>query len=465
MNVHILGICGTFMAGVAVLAKEAGHAVSGSDQQVYPPMSTQLAAQGITLYDGYDPTHLDPTPDKVVIGNALSRGNPCVEYALNYSLPYVSGAQWLAEEVLRDRWVLAVAGTHGKTTTTSILAWILEYAGLNPGFLIGGMPNNFGVSARLGKSPFFVIEADEYDTAFFDKRAKFIHYHPRTLILNNLEYDHADIYPNLAAIQQQFHYLVRTIPRNGQIIHLQDDANLAGVLAQGCWTPVVTFGEQNASWSADNINYDGSRFEVLFNQQRLGVVQWSLVGRHNVLNALAAIAAAHHAGVEPATAVAALSSFMGVKRRLEVRGQIQGVTVYDDFAHHPTAIAATLAALRSKARSGRIIAVVEFGSYTMRHGCHGESIVAGLKEADYTLFLRPAVEADWNIDEVAAELMKPSRVHEDVDSIIHDIVSQACVGDHVLIMSNKGFDGIHEKLLAALRKNTIAQQPQPFFVS
>lgn len=452
MKLHILGICGTFMGGIAVLAKQQGHDVAGSDAHVYPPMSTQLQQQGINLLEGFATSNLNPTPDAVIIGNAMKRGNSCVEYTLNYNLPYISGPQWLAENVLRDRWVLAVTGTHGKTTTASILAWILEYAGLQPGFLIGGVPENFGISARLGKSPFFVIEADEYDTAFFDKRSKFVHYRPRTVILNNLEFDHADIFPDLAAIKQQFHYLVRTVPHNGLLISLMNDQNLNDTLAQGCWTPVQTFGDQSALWHAENINHDGSSFDVVFNQRHQGTVQWSLAGHHNVNNALAAIVAAQHAGVSTEIAIAALKSFMGVKRRLEVKGTVQGITVYDDFAHHPTAIAATLAALRARVRKARIIAVVEFGSYTMRHGCHGDSIIAALQDADYVLMLRPSEAATWNIDELATALKKPARVCDNVDSMIKDIISQVNAGDHILIMSNKGFDGIHEKLLLALRQ-------------
>jgi UDP-N-acetylmuramate: L-alanyl-gamma-D-glutamyl-meso-diaminopimelate ligase len=464
MRIHILGICGTFMAGIAVLAKQLGHEVVGSDEHVYPPMSTQLQAQGITLLEGFDPIHLNPTPDVVIIGNVMKRGNPCVEYVLNYHLPYISAPQWLAENVLRDRWTLAVAGTHGKTTTTSILTWILEYAGLKPSFLIGGIPNNFEVSARVEHSPFFVIEGDEYDSAFFDKRSKFIHYRPRTVILNNLEYDHADIFPNLDAIKLQFHHLVRTIPHNGLIITPMNDVNLNQVLAMGCWTPVENFGDQSGLWSVENMSSDGSKFEVIHNHRNFGSVEWSMIGKHNVDNAIAAIAAAQHAGVPIETSIAALNSFMGVKRRLEVKGQLQGITVYDDFAHHPTAIAATLAALRARVRDARIIVVVEFGSYTMRYGCHGDSIISALQDADYVLMLRPKEQAQWNIDDIAAELHKPARAHENIDSIIKDIISQAHLGDHVLIMSNKGFDGIHEKLLKALQTQRLSETRSPFFI-
>lgn len=464
MKIHILGICGTFMAGIAVLARQLGHEVSGSDENVYPPMSLQLQNQGISLQEGFDPIHLNPTPDIVIVGNAMKRGNPCVEYILNYNLPYISGPQWLAENVLKDRWVLMVAGTHGKTTTASMLAWILEYAGLKPGFLIGGIPNNFNVSARISDSPFFVIEGDEYDSAFFDKRSKFIHYRPRTAVLNNLEFDHADIFPNVGAIEQQFHYLVRTIPHNGLIIRLLPDVHLDNVLQKGCWTPVETFGAENALWRAENIKHDHSQFDVIYNHQLAGKVQWSLMGNHNIHNALAAIAAAQHAGVSIEKSVSALASFMSVKRRLEIKAQLQGITIYDDFAHHPTAIAATISALRARVRNARIIAVVEFGSYTMRHGQNGDNLIYALELADYILMLRPAGVEDWNVDDIASELAKPARVHQDIDAIIKDIIAQAAFGDQILIMSNKGFGGIHEKLAKALRQVTIPERAQPFFI-
>ncbi len=367
MHIHILGICGTFMGSLAVLAKEAGHRVTGSDANVYPPMSTQLEAQGIELTQGYDPAQLDPAPDLVVIGNALSRGNPAVEYVLDQGLPYVSGPQWLAEHVLQGRWVLAVAGTHGKTTTTSMLAWVLEHAGMSPGFLIGGVPQNFGISARLGGTPFFVVEADEYDSAFFDKRSKFVHYRPRTTILNNLEYDHADIFPDLAAIERQFHHLVRTIPSSGLIIHPIAETALVRVLQMGCWTPVQTTGA-GGQWQARLLAEDGSRFEVRFDGEVQGTVNWELTGQHNVANALATLAAARHVGVVPAMGVAALSEFRSVKRRMEKVAEVRGVTVYDDFAHHPTAIATTLQGLRARVGGERIIAVIEPRSNSMKLG-------------------------------------------------------------------------------------------------
>ncbi|MEN8763461.1 MAG: UDP-N-acetylmuramate:L-alanyl-gamma-D-glutamyl-meso-diaminopimelate ligase, partial [Thiogranum sp.] len=348
MKIHILGICGTFMGGLAVLAREAGFEVEGCDANVYPPMSTQLQEQGITVKQGYSAGHLDPAPDQLVVGNAMSRGNAAVEYMLNQGLRYTSGPQWLAEQLLQDRWVLAVAGTHGKTSTASMLAWILEAAGLKPGFLIGGVPSNFGLSARLGESPFFVVEADEYDTAFFDKRSKFVHYRPRTLVLNNLEFDHADIFPDLAAIQRQFHHLLRIVPGTGLLVVNADDGNLSSVLDMGCWTPVetVSAGASPAQWQAQPIADDGSHFAVMLDGQSQGEVKWSQLGAHNVHNALSAIVAARHVGVPVQQAIEALNRFSGVKRRLEVRGEVNGVTVYDDFAHHPTAIASTLAGLR-----------------------------------------------------------------------------------------------------------------------
>ncbi len=446
MHIHILGICGTFMAGIAVLAKQQGHHVTGSDAHVYPPMSTQLREQGIEIREGYEPSHLIPTPDCIIVGNAMKRGMPVIEYLLEHQLPYTSGPQWLYENILQTRWVLAVAGTHGKTTTASMLAWILEQAGLKPGFLIGGIPQNFGLSARLGSEPFFVMEADEYDTAFFDKRSKFIHYHPRTVILNNLEFDHADIFPDLAAIKTQFHHLVRIIPGNGLIICPADDQNLQDVLTLGCWTPVESIG---AAWSADPIKSDGSEFTVSCENHIQGQIQWSLLGQHNMHNALAAIAAARHAGVPAHHAIAALSKFKNVKRRLEIRGEFQGITVYDDFAHHPTAIATTLAGLRQRVGSERIIAVLELGSYTMRTGVHRDAIIPALKEADIVLLAKPSGE-DWGVAAIAAALKSPAQVFPTVEKMIAEIIENTRASDHILIMSNTGFDGLHEKLLQAL---------------
>ncbi|MEN8802323.1 MAG: UDP-N-acetylmuramate:L-alanyl-gamma-D-glutamyl-meso-diaminopimelate ligase [Thiogranum sp.] len=453
MKIHILGICGTFMGGLAVLAREAGFEVEGCDANVYPPMSTQLQEQGITVKQGYSAGHLDPAPDQLVVGNAMSRGNAAVEYMLNQGLRYTSGPQWLAEQLLQDRWVLAVAGTHGKTSTASMLAWILEAAGLKPGFLIGGVPSNFGLSARLGESPFFVVEADEYDTAFFDKRSKFVHYRPRTLVLNNLEFDHADIFPDLAAIQRQFHHLLRIVPGTGLLVVNADDGNLSSVLDMGCWTPVetVSAGASPAQWQAQPIADDGSHFAVMLDGQSQGEVKWSQLGAHNVHNALSAIVAARHVGVPVQQAIEALNRFSGVKRRLEVRGEVNGVTVYDDFAHHPTAIASTLAGLRSKHGGGRLLAILEPRSNTMRLGIHRDQLAKSLSDADVVWMYRPD-DLAWDIHEVTASLVAPSIVSDDVDELVASIVEQARAGDWLVVMSNGGFGGIHEKLLAALGK-------------
>jgi len=436
------------MGGVAVLARALGHSVTGSDAKVYPPMSTQLEAEGITLREGYDPAHLEPAPDLVIIGNALSRGNPAVEHVLDRGISYTSGAQWVAENILAHRWVLAVAGTHGKTTATSMLAWILEYANLKPGFLVGGVPENFGVSARLGDAPFFVIEADEYDTAFFDKRSKFVHYRPRTAILNNLEYDHADIFPDLAAIRRQFHHLVRSVPGSGLLVVNGADAQLAQTLEMGCWTPVEKFGDP-AGWQAEPLLPDGSRFRVLFQGKEQGSVEWELIGTHNVLNALAALAAARHAGVPVKTGCAALQEFRNVKRRMEVRGTVRGVTVYDDFAHHPTAIHTTLDALRARVGNKRIIAVLEARSNTMRMGVHRAELGPALAGADQVILCQPA-EFPWDIRIVTAALDGRARVFRSVDEIVTVLGQELRPDDQVLIMSNGGFDGIHAKLLARL---------------
>lgn len=449
MRIHILGICGTFMAGIAQLAKQSGHEVSGSDANVYPPMSTQLMEAGIELTNGFDPAQIDPAIDCVIVGNVIRRGNPAMEYVMEQNIPYISGPQWLAENVLKSRWVLAVSGTHGKTTTTSILTWLLESSGLNPGFLIGGVPENFGVSARLGSDPFFVIEADEYDSAFFDKRSKFIHYHPKTLILNNLEFDHADIFPDLAAIKQQFHFLIRTVPGNGLIIQHANDSNLESVLAEGCWTNIVTFAGDNAQWRARIIQADGSRFEVILNGQSLGEVNWNLLGKHNVENALAAIAAAHHAGAPIDKMLSALSAFKNVKRRLEVKGNVKGITIYDDFAHHPTAIETTLAGLRAKVGDARIVAVLEFGSYTMRSGVHKDQIKDALMAADQVVCKRP-VDAKWDVVEVLKGFKQPTAVYDSVEDLVEKLAGKLRADDHVVIMSNSGFGGIHQKLLQAL---------------
>jgi UDP-N-acetylmuramate: L-alanyl-gamma-D-glutamyl-meso-diaminopimelate ligase len=453
MKIHILGICGTFMGGLAILAREAGFEVEGCDANVYPPMSTQLQEQGITLKQGYRAEHLEHAPDEVVVGNAMSRGNVAIEYMLNQGMRYTSGPQWLAEQLLQDRWVLAVAGTHGKTTTASMLVWILEAAGLKPGFLVGGVPNNFGLSARLGESPFFVVEADEYDTAFFDKRSKFVHYRPRTLVLNNLEFDHADIFPDLAAIKQQFHHLLRVVPGTGLLVVNADEGNLSSVLDMGCWTPVetVSVATTPAQWQAQAIADDGSHFAVLLEGQRQGEVKWKQLGAHNVHNALSAIAAARHVGVPVEQAIEALNLFTGVKRRLEVRGEVNGVTVYDDFAHHPTAIASTLAGLRRNQNGGRLLAILEPRSNTMRLGIHRHQLAQSLSDAD-AVWIYQSDDLSWDIHEVTASLAAPSVVADDVDELVVSIVEQARAGDKLVVMSNGGFGGIHEKLLAALKK-------------
>ncbi len=459
MRIHILGIGGSFMGGIAVLARDLGHHVTGSDAKIYPPMSTQLGERGIELFDGYGPANLKGSPDLVVIGNALSRGNPEVEAVLNQGLPYTSGPQWLADHVLAHRWVLAVAGTHGKTTTTSMLAWILESAGLAPGFLIGGVPENFGVSARLGSSAFFIVEADEYDTAFFDKRSKFVHYRPRTVILNNLEYDHADIFPDLEAIKLQFHHLIRTVPGNGLIVVNGADANLQATLALGIWTPIEHFNAAHG-WNARLLEDDGSRFQVRFAAADQGLVSWPLIGMHNVLNAQAAIAAARHAGVPPVVAAEALAGFRNVKRRLEVRGSVGGVTVYDDFAHHPTAIAATIGALRAHIGSQCLIAVLEARSNTMRLGVQREQLAPALHAADKVLLYQSA-DLKWDLGTVAATLNRQSepsadgaraRVFGGVEEIVTTLAGELRPGDQVLVMSNGSFDNLHQRLLDRLGK-------------
>ncbi len=448
MHLHFLGICGTFMGSLALLAKGQGHRVTGSDANVYPPMSTQLEQQGIELIEGYDPGQLEPAPDLVIIGNALSRGNPAVEYVLERGLPYTSGPQWLRDHVLQGRWVIAIAGTHGKTTTASMAAWILEHAGLAPGYLIGGIPNNFPVSAHLGKEPFFVIEADEYDCAFFDKRSKFVHYLPRTLVLNNLEFDHADIFEDIKAIQKQFHHVVRTVPANGLIIHPQADVYLAEVLASGCWTPVQLIGERG--WHARLLAADGSAFEVAYQDQAFGTVRWTLTGQHNVDNALAAIAAARHAGVPAEQGVAALCQFRGVKRRMEVVGRVNDITLYDDFAHHPTAIQSTLAGLRARVGEQRILAVIEPRSNTMRLGVHKAQLAPATAEASEVFWYQPP-GLDWNLAPVVAASPVPSQVMTDLEDLIELLAREARPGDHIVMMSNGGFGGIHQKLLKRLQ--------------
>lgn len=456
LNIHILGICGTFMGSLAVLAKQLGHTVSGCDANVYPPMSTQLEQQGIKLLSGYDPKHLQPHPDLVIIGNAMSRGNPCVEYVLNAGIDYTSGPQWLCDAVLKDRWVLAVAGTHGKTTTSTMLAWILDQAGLKPGFLIGGVPKNFSASADIGEKPFFVIEADEYDSAFFDKRSKFVHYRPRTAILNNLEFDHADIFDSVTDIQKQFHHLVRTVPAEGKIIYPAGDRYLQEVLQKGCWSEREDFAlDKNgqAAWRAALLAEDGSAFDVLFENKKQGTVHWQQTGLHNVSNGLAAIAAARHAGVTPQHAIDALNTFSGVKRRMEKIYDSHHITVYDDFAHHPTAIKTTLEGLRKKAGNERIIAVIEPRSNTMRMGSHKAQLAESAEDADEVIWYQPA-SVDWDLGAVVAESNNKSRVSCDINEIVSALSAYVNAGIekplHIVIMSNGGFGGIHQKLVKAL---------------
>jgi UDP-N-acetylmuramate: L-alanyl-gamma-D-glutamyl-meso-diaminopimelate ligase len=448
MHVHILGICGTFMGGLAAIARAAGHRVTGCDAGVYPPMSSQLEEQGISLIEGYGADQVDLRPDCFVIGNVVTRGNPLMEEILNRGLAHASGPQWLRENVLAGRWVVAIAGTHGKTTTSAMVAWILEDAGLHPGFLIGGVPQDFGVSARLGIAPYFVIEADEYDTAFFDKRSKFVHYGARTVVLNNLEFDHADIFPDLAAIETQFHHLVRIVPGNGLIVSNGADGALERVLARGCWTPVqrvlTADGWQIGAW-------DESGFEVVLHGSSQGRVEWGLTGAHNRANALAAIAAARHCGVSPGTALAALGRFTNVKRRMEMRGVVRGIAVYDDFAHHPTAIETTIAGLRGKVGGERILAVLEPRSNTMKLGAMKEKLAASLAGADLAFCYTNGL--GWDAAAVLAPLGSKASAHSDLDLLVTHIAEAARPGDHVLVMSNGSFGGIHEKLLARLGRS------------
>ncbi|PSJ80161.1 UDP-N-acetylmuramate:L-alanyl-gamma-D-glutamyl-meso-diaminopimelate ligase [Neisseria iguanae] len=455
-HIHIIGIGGTFMGGVAAIAKEAGFQVSGCDARMYPPMSTQLEDLGIAVHEGFDAAQLDEfQADVYIIGNVAKRGTDVIEAVLNRGLPYISGPQWLAENVLHHHWVLAVAGTHGKTTTASMLAWVLEYAGLAPGFLIGGVPRNFSASARLPQTPrqdsdgrplFFVIEADEYDTAFFDKRSKFVHYRPRTAILNNIEFDHADIFADLGAIQTQFHHLVRTVPSDGLIVANGREKSIRETLNKGCWTAVESFGNQ-AGWQVGRVDEQGS-FDVFFKEERVGRVIWTLSGEHNRMNALAVIAAARHAGVDVQTACEALGQFKNVKRRMEIKGTVNGITVYDDFAHHPTAIAATVAGLRQKVGRARILAVLEPRSNTMKLGTMKAVLPESLREADQVFCYAGGV--DWDVAEAFAPLGGKLYVGQDFDAFVAEIVRQAQSGDQVLVMSNGSFGGIHDKLLAAL---------------
>lgn len=454
MHIHILGICGTFMGSLAVLARQLGHQVTGSDKGVYPPMSTQLESQGIALMEGYDPAHLTPAPDLVLIGNAMSRGNPEVEAVLNRNIDYMSGPEWLAREVLRKRWVLAVAGTHGKTTTTAMLLWILDQAGFDPGYLVGGVPRDFPVSARLGTSDFFVIEADEYDSAFFDKRSKFVHYRPHTLVLNNLEFDHADIFDNVEAIERQFHHLVRTVPANGLIVRPARDEHLDRALTMGCWSPcqlTAIGGEaEGAEWRAELLADDGSEFMVLHREQPVATVRWEHTGLHNVRNGLAAIAAARHVGVTPDHAVAALCRFSGVRRRMELLADIDGVRVYDDFAHHPTAIATTLEGLRHRVGDQPVIALIEPRSNTMQQGVHRRTLLASAEAADRVVWAN-LNQLDW----LAEQLAQPGHHNQNqlatsVEDVIELALKDLPSPCHIVVMSNGGFGGVHGKLIAAL---------------
>ncbi|OCG60884.1 UDP-N-acetylmuramate:L-alanyl-gamma-D-glutamyl-meso-diaminopimelate ligase [Gilliamella sp. Nev5-1] len=454
MHIHILGICGTFMAGIALIARSLGHKVTGSDKNVYPPMSTLLQKEHIDIIEGYDPSQLTSTPDLVIIGNALSRGNPCVEYVLDNNIPYISAPQWLHDNVLRDRWVIAVAGTHGKTTTAGMINWILEKLNYKQGFVIGGVPGNFDVSARLGEGNFFVIEADEYDCSFFDKRSKFMHYCPKTLIMNNLEFDHADIFDDLSSIQKQFHHLVRLVPSKGLIISPQDDVNLKQVLAKGCWSEQV-FTESETGWLAQRINNDASHFAVYYNNAKVGEVKYSLVGEHNMHNALMAIAAAHNVGIDPADACLALNSFINAKRRLELYGEINNIEIYDDFAHHPTAILATLEALRSKIGANRrILAVLEPRSNTMKLGVSKDELAPSLGRADEIFIFQPE-QLPWLVADVVDACIQPAHWTGDIDLLVEMITKTARPTDAILIMSNGGFNSIHKKILESLEKQQI----------
>jgi UDP-N-acetylmuramate: L-alanyl-gamma-D-glutamyl-meso-diaminopimelate ligase len=462
MHIHILGICGTFMGSLAILAKQKGFRVTGSDANVYPPMSTQLMAQGIELISGWDVAQLNPRPDVVIIGNAMSRGNPVVEAVLDLGIPYTSGPAWLKEHILQGRWVMAVAGTHGKTTTSSMLLWILQHANMAPGYLIGGIPQNSQVSASLGESDFFVVEADEYDSAFFDKRSKFVHYLPRTLVINNLEFDHADIFDSIEDIERQVHHCVRTVPSQGLIIYPEGSKHIESALDKGCWTPLQTTSivgmplVKNApegTWQAKLINTDGSAFELLFDQQKVGEVHWDLTGMHNVYNGLSALSAARHVGILPAQACAALGEFAGVKRRMELIGDIGGVKVFDDFAHHPTAIETTLQGLRENLKDQvncRIIAVIEPRSNTMKLGSHQAKLAPSTALADKVCWYQPA-NLGWGLEQVADDSSVPAQVYDDLSMLLDDLVEDAQTGDHIVIMSNGSFGGLHQQLVEQLK--------------
>ena len=452
MHIHILGICGTFMGGIAAIAKQLGHRVSGCDANVYPPMSTQLEEQGIELKQGYVIDHLKDEPDLVIVGNAMSRGNPMVEYVLNRNIAYTSGPQWLLENVLKDRWVLAVSGTHGKTTTSSMLTWILEYADMAPGYLIGGVPQNFESSARLGESPFFVIEADEYDTAFFDKRSKFVHYRPRTLVINNLEFDHADIFDELSDIQRQFHHLIRMVPSNGLVLYPECEHAVTETLKQGCWTPIemaVAKNNQQQGWYAEKVQADGSEFIVKFKEKIQGTVKWGLIGDFNIDNGLMAIAAARHAGVSTEVAIEALAEFINTKRRLELKGTVNNISVYDDFAHHPTAITKTLTGVRAHVGKKRIIAVLEPRSNTMKSGVHKDTLAASLHHAD-AVYIYQGDKVEWSVESLIKDCEAPCEVSTDLNVLVARITDGAQPNDTIVVMSNGGFGGIHDKLLNSL---------------
>jgi UDP-N-acetylmuramate: L-alanyl-gamma-D-glutamyl-meso-diaminopimelate ligase len=459
MHIHILGICGTFMGGIAAIAKQLGHRVSGCDANVYPPMSTQLEQLGIELKQGYLTEHLNDEPDLVIVGNAMSRGNVMVEYVLDRNISYTSGPQWLLEHVLKDRWVLAISGTHGKTTTSSMVAWILEYAHMKPGFLIGGVPQNFDCSARLGDAPFFVIEADEYDTAFFDKRSKFVHYRPRTLVINNMEFDHADIFNDLSDIQRQFHHLIRMVPSNGLVLSPKNESAINETLAQGCWTPKeFSVDDENRSdgWHAEKVIEDGSEFIVRFKGDIQGTVKWNLIGDFNIDNGLMAIAAARHAGVPSQVAIDALAEFINTKRRLELRGEVNHVRVFDDFAHHPTAIAKTLAGVKANVsadvegnKSRRVIAVLEPRSNTMKSGIHKDTLPVSLSQADI-VYLYQGEQVKWSVDALIQDCTQPCFVETNIEALVSCIVENSQAGDTIVVMSNGGFGDIHNKLLIAL---------------
>ncbi|MGQ0285670.1 UDP-N-acetylmuramate:L-alanyl-gamma-D-glutamyl-meso-diaminopimelate ligase [Pasteurellaceae bacterium 22721_9_1] len=449
-HIHILGICGTFMGGVALIAKQLGYHVTGSDTNVYPPMSTFLTESGIDIIPHFEVEQLQPTPDMILIGNAIKRGNPCVEYILENQLPFTSGPQWLHDNLLRNRWVFAVSGTHGKTTTTGMLSWILDQNGLNPGFLIGGIAGNFGVSSRLGDSQYFVIEADEYDTAFFDKRSKFVHYNPKTLIINNIGFDHADIFDDLKAIQRQFHHMIRTMPQSGLVLSVANEQSAKETLDMGCWSEKQYLGKDQ-EWYAERLTQDSTRFAVYHKGQKAAEVHWNIVGQHNMHNALMAIAAAYHAGVSIENSAKALSTFINAKRRLEVKGEVNQITVYDDFAHHPAEIQATLTALRDKVGGGaRILAVLEPRSNTMKMGHHKDEIAPALVRADNVFLLQPE-NIPWEVAEIASACIQPVKWAAELDKLVEFIAEEAKPGDHILVMSNGSFGGIHQKILDKLK--------------